>query len=93
MSNVDDHLKGSATRFWQLIEQRTAPGADVAALDRRIWDLFGEEWAVMFTDLSGFSRHVADFGPEDPMSGRTPNRKLRGSAPENGGRSPREKPP
>lgn len=62
MSNVDDHLKGSATRFWQLIEQRTAPGADIAAIDRRIWDLFGEEWAVMFTDLSGFSRHVAEFG-------------------------------
>ena len=31
-------------------------------IDERIWDLFGEEWAVMFTDLSGFSRGVADFG-------------------------------
>lgn len=62
MSNVDDHLKGSAIRFWQLIEQRTQPGVDLTELDRRIWDLFGEEWAVMFTDLSGFSRHVAEFG-------------------------------
>jgi len=31
-------------------------------VDRRIWDLFGEEWCVMNTDLSGFSRGVAEFG-------------------------------
>jgi len=60
MSNED--LKGSETRLWSLIEQRTQPGADHAAIDRRIWDLFGEEWAIMFTDLSGFSRQVAAFG-------------------------------
>lgn len=52
----------SATRLWQLIEQRTAPGADVAAIDARIWELFGERWAIMATDLSGFSRRVAEFG-------------------------------
>jgi class 3 adenylate cyclase len=45
-----------------MIEERTQPGADVARIDERIWDLFGEEWAVMFTDLSGFSRNVAQFG-------------------------------
>jgi adenylate cyclase len=33
-----------------------------AQIDRRIWNLFGERWAVMFTDLSGFSRLAADFG-------------------------------
>jgi hypothetical protein len=60
MSNED--LKGSETRLWSLIEQRTRPGADQAEIDRRIWDLFGEEWAIMFTDLSGFSRQVAAFG-------------------------------
>jgi class 3 adenylate cyclase len=60
MSNED--LKGSETRLWSLIEQRTKPGADQAEIDRRIWDLFGEEWAIMFTDLSGFSRQVAAFG-------------------------------
>jgi class 3 adenylate cyclase len=48
--------------LWQLVEERTRTGADVAAIDQRIWDLFGEEWAVMFTDLSGFSRQVAKFG-------------------------------
>jgi len=49
-------------KLWRLIEQRSRPGADTAAIDRRIWDLFGERWAVMFTDLSGFSRSVAEFG-------------------------------
>jgi class 3 adenylate cyclase len=57
-----EQLKGSEERLWSLIEERARPGADVAAIDRRIWDLFGEEWAVMFTDLSGFSRQVEAFG-------------------------------
>lgn len=56
------HLKGSETRLWKLIEERCAPGADVKRIDERIWDLFGEEWAILFTDLSGFSRQVAAFG-------------------------------
>jgi adenylate cyclase len=55
-------LKGSETRLWQLIDERTRPGADTARIDERIWDLFGEDWAIMFTDLSGFSRQVATFG-------------------------------
>jgi class 3 adenylate cyclase len=58
----DRELKGSQSRLWALIEERSRPGADVAAIDQRIWDLFGEEWAVMFTDLSGFSRRVEEFG-------------------------------
>lgn len=62
MSVRDDHLKGSEARLWRLIEERTSAHADVAAIDRRIWDLFGEDWAVLFTDLSGFSRRVAEFG-------------------------------
>lgn len=57
-----DNLKGSEQRLWRLIEERTRPGADTQALDKRIWDLFGETWAVMFTDLSIFSRQVANFG-------------------------------
>ena len=55
-------LKVSEARLWRLIEERTKPGADVDEIDRRIWDLFGEDWAVMFTDLSGFSRQVERFG-------------------------------
>lgn len=59
---LDRDLKGSEVRLWKMIEERSQPGADVDRIDERIWDLFGEEWAVMFTDLSGFSRNVAQFG-------------------------------
>jgi len=52
----------SADRLEKLIGERLAPGADKAAIDRRIWRLFGEKWAVLYTDLSGFSRNVAEFG-------------------------------
>jgi len=62
MSAKTAGLKGSEGRLWNLIEQRSQPEADVASIDRRIFDLFGEQWSVMFTDLSGFSRHVAQFG-------------------------------
>ena len=52
----------SEDRLEKLIEERLKPGADKKMIDQRIWDLFGEEWCVMFTDLSGFSRGVAQFG-------------------------------
>lgn len=52
----------SADRLENLIAERLRPGADKAAIDRRIWRLFGEKWAVLYTDLSGFSRGVAEFG-------------------------------
>ena len=52
----------SRHRLEKLIAERLRPGADKAAIGARIWDLLGEEWAVMFTDLSGFSRNVAEFG-------------------------------
>jgi adenylate cyclase len=58
----DQLLKSSEDRLWDLIAERAIPGADLKALDRRIWDLFGETWAIMFTDLSGFSRQVEKFG-------------------------------
>lgn len=55
-------LSASEDRIEKLIAERLAAGADKAKIDARIWDLFGEEWAVMFTDLSGFSSGVASFG-------------------------------
>lgn len=58
---ADEHLKTSEERLWSLIEERTR-AKDPALVDQRIWDLFGETWAVMFTDLSGFSRQVQSFG-------------------------------
>lgn len=48
--------------LWELVERRTEPGADREAIDREIWDRFGDECAIVFTDLSGFSRQVATFG-------------------------------
>ncbi len=49
-------------RLERLIDERLQPGAKKAQIDQKIWDLFGEDWCVMFTDLSGFSRNVAKFG-------------------------------
>ncbi len=56
------YVSASEDRLDALIRQRLLPGANKEQLDQRIWDLFGEEWCVMFTDLSGFSRGVAQFG-------------------------------
>jgi class 3 adenylate cyclase len=55
-------IGASEDRLEKLIEERLRPGADKDRIDQRIWDLFGEHWCVMFTDLSGFSRGVARFG-------------------------------
>lgn len=55
-------LKAGNERLWALIAARAEKDADTEDIDRRIWDLFGERWAVMFTDLSGFSRSVREFG-------------------------------
>jgi adenylate cyclase len=60
--SLDPTLQATEARLWKLIEQRTQAGADVQEIDERIWSLFGEEWSIMATDLSGFSRHAAEFG-------------------------------
>jgi adenylate cyclase len=52
---LDDRLR-------DLLHERLRDGADKAAIDARIWQLFGEEWCIMATDLAGFSRGVAEFG-------------------------------
>ncbi len=57
-----DLLLTSEARLWKLISERSADGADVAVIDARIWELFGERWAIVFTDLSGFSRKTKEFG-------------------------------
>lgn len=59
---VQVRASASLDRLEKLIARRLDSGVDRAKIDARIWDLFGEEWAVMFTDLSGFSRRVAEFG-------------------------------
>ncbi len=55
-------MTASASRLWSLIEERTRPESDVDKIDRTIWELFGEEWAIVFTDLAGFSRQTEKFG-------------------------------
>ena len=52
----------SEDRLQKLIAARIEAAADRDAIDQRIWDLFGEEWCIMATDLAGFSRNVAEFG-------------------------------
>jgi hypothetical protein len=39
-------------RLNKLLAERVKPGTDKQAIDDQIWELFGEEWAVMFTDLA-----------------------------------------
>ena len=56
------NISASGDRLDRLIRERLKEGANKELIDGRIWDLFGEEWAVMFTDLSGFSRGVEKFG-------------------------------
>lgn len=54
--------RASADRLEMLIEERLKPGIDKDRIDKRIWNLFGEKWAVLYTDLAGFSRNVKEFG-------------------------------
>jgi class 3 adenylate cyclase len=62
MTSTRDHGMGNEARLWALIEERIRRGADAAAIDAQIWDLFGEDWAVVYTDLAGFSRRAEKFG-------------------------------
>jgi class 3 adenylate cyclase len=55
-------VSASEDRLEKLIMERIKDTNNKELIDKRIWDLFGEEWCVMATDLSGFSRHVAKFG-------------------------------
>jgi len=52
----------SMERLELLIKKRLEKQADKDDIDKRIWDLFGETWSIMFTDLAGFSRNVEKFG-------------------------------
>lgn len=52
----------SEERLEKLLEERILEASNKEWIDARIWDLFGETWCIMFTDLSGFSRGVAKFG-------------------------------
>ena len=62
VSDIDLRM-GTESRLWNLIEERSKAGKeDVEAIDRYIWEMFGERWAVVFTDLEGVSRKTRNFG-------------------------------
>lgn len=46
----------------ELISRRLMPGADIEEIDRKIWAIFGESWAIFCTDMSGFTRRTDRFG-------------------------------
>jgi class 3 adenylate cyclase len=60
--SIVGQLGAGEQRLWRLVAERCEDSADLAVIDKKIWDLFGERWAIMFTDLSGFSRGVESFG-------------------------------
>lgn len=55
-------MQNSEDRLYKMIGERLLPGANKEEIDQRIWNLFGEEWCIMCTDLAGFSRRVEEFG-------------------------------
>ncbi|MFN3604263.1 MAG: adenylate/guanylate cyclase domain-containing protein [Leptonema sp. (in: bacteria)] len=55
-------FSASEDRLERLISERLMQNSNKEEIDERIWNLFGEEWCIMFTDLSGFSRNVEKFG-------------------------------
>lgn len=48
--------------LWKLVEERASNQSDSAAVDQRIWDSFGVDGAIVFTDLAGFSRRAEELG-------------------------------
>lgn len=56
-----DH--SSRDLLWRLIAERAAAEGDERdAIDARIREMFEETWAVVFTDLVGFSKRTREFG-------------------------------
>lgn len=45
-----------------LIRARNARGADIPAIDARIWKIFGEKRTILITDMSGFTLRTDKFG-------------------------------
>jgi len=55
-------LEDDEKRLQTLLDERSSLGVETEKIDKKIWDLFGENWAIMFTDLVGFSRSVDSYG-------------------------------
>ncbi|MBC7819634.1 MAG: adenylate/guanylate cyclase domain-containing protein [Planctomycetaceae bacterium] len=48
--------------LWKLVEERTSADSDSAEVERRIWESFGVDGAIVFTDLAGFTRRTEELG-------------------------------
>jgi class 3 adenylate cyclase len=48
--------------LWDLIEVRASGESDPAEIDQRIWERFGVDGAIVFTDLAGFTRRINEAG-------------------------------
>lgn len=59
---IDHFFDAEQTELWQLLDERASADAAPADIYRRIWEKFGDEGAIMFTDLSGFTRRSAELG-------------------------------
>lgn len=62
MSNIFNSSHPALERLRYYISERIKPGADKDEIDKRISEMFVEKAVIMFTDLSGFSRGVEEFG-------------------------------
>lgn len=48
--------------LWKLVEERAGAEANKHEVDHRIWESFGVEGAIVFTDLAGFTRRAEELG-------------------------------
>jgi adenylate cyclase len=48
--------------FRELLDERYRSDGNTEAVDRKIQAMFGETWAVMCSDMSGFTRRTDEFG-------------------------------
>lgn len=60
--SVEKYFPEEQQELWQFIARRASTNANVEDVDREIWERFGEEGAIIFTDLAGFTSRSAEFG-------------------------------
>lgn len=48
--------------FRELLDERSKAGNSTEEIDRKIYAMFGETWAVLCSDMSGFTSRTDEFG-------------------------------
>lgn len=59
---AETYFPESQAEFWKLIAERRALMHRAEEIDQLIWERFGENGAILFTDLVGFTRQSAELG-------------------------------